>query len=103
MSGLGLHPVPLFAIDKYNIDFAFPEIKLAVEYNGGNWHNQPEKLVGDAIKAEYLAAMGWSLLVFPRLKKPRRVDSGNASIELKTLLSTVQREFDRISQLVTVT
>jgi very-short-patch-repair endonuclease len=93
----GLTPVPLYAVDKYNIDFAFPEIKLAIEYNGGNWHNTPSKIAGDEVKADFLKAGGWTLLVFPRLAKSRKTDSGNTRITLNDLLDQIASEVHRLS------
>lgn len=89
LNAIDLCPVPLYAIDKYNLDFAFPDLKVAVEYNGGNWHNTPKKRAEDEVKAAFLAAHGWQLLVFPRLAKRRRVDSGNARILLDDLIAHV--------------
>lgn len=59
-----LRPIPEYAIDKFNVDFAFPDERLAVEYNGGNWHNTPKKRSEDDAKALYLRANGWNVLVF---------------------------------------
>lgn len=68
----GLHPVPLLAFGKYNIDFAFPEQRVAVEYHGGGWHGTPAKREQDANKAESLRAAGWTLLVYPSLYRRNR-------------------------------
>jgi very-short-patch-repair endonuclease len=65
----GLHPIPLYAVEKFNIDFAFPDAMLAVEYHGGNWHNSTAKRAQDERKAAFLNERGWTLLVFPRLGK----------------------------------
>lgn len=90
LNAAGLHPVPLLAIGKYNIDFGFPDAMLAVEYNGGNWHNSPAKKEADASKRAFLESEGWHLVVFPRLARERRSrDSGNARIELDELVRQV--------------
>lgn len=65
----GLSPIPLYAVGKYNIDFAFPDHMVAVEYQGGNWHNLPHKREQDANKAAFLMDQGWHLLTFSRLAK----------------------------------
>lgn len=91
----GLNPIPVYAIDKYNIDLAFPDQRIAVEYNGGNWHNTPQKMAEDQVKSAFLAEHGWTLLVFPRLLKRRRVDSGNARIALADLVSQVDAAVHR--------
>jgi very-short-patch-repair endonuclease len=91
LNACGLYPIPVYAVDKYNIDFAFPDLMIAVEYNGGNWHNTPKKIAEDEVKAALLSARGWTLLVFPRLAKRRKVDSGNARIPLVDLISKIRQ------------
>lgn len=88
----GLHPIPLYAIHRYNIDFAFPEHQLAVEYNGGNWHNTPKKRAADEVKADYLATHGWRLMVFDRIEKPRTNNSGNRRIAINEIVERVATE-----------
>lgn len=89
LNDAGLFPVPLFAVDKYNLDFAFPDVLIGIEYNGGNWHNLPEKRRGDELKYALLRDLGWTILVFPRLAKQRVVDSGNVRIALHELVRHV--------------
>jgi len=43
------------------VDFAFPDIKLAVEYDGA-WHGQPGELGRDRRRLNRLAAAGWRVL-----------------------------------------
>lgn len=95
----GLHPIPLYAVDKFNVDFAFPDIKLAVEYHGGNWHNTRKKRDSDAAKARLLAAEGWTLLVFPRLYRPisYKIRGGNKSVKLDALVAKVERAVRHLS------
>lgn len=86
----GLHPIPLYAIHRYNIDFAFPDQKLAIEYNGGNWHASPKKRESDQIKQEYLRANGWTVLTFPRLDKPQPNTAGNTRIGVAEIVRQTQ-------------
>lgn len=86
LNAAGLHPVPLYAFDKYNIDFAFPDRMVAVEYQGGNWHNTPQKREQDARKAAFLESEGWRLLVFPRLDKPQPNNAGNRRIAIDEIV-----------------
>lgn len=85
----GLAPVPLFAVDKFNIDFAFPEQRIAVEYHGGNWHNTPEKREQDDRKRRYLESIGWTVRTFPRIDKPQANDAGNQRITVAELVREV--------------
>lgn len=50
-----------YAVGIFNIDFAFPEHKIAVEIDGGNWHSTPQKQAGDTIKENLLASEGWEV------------------------------------------
>lgn len=90
----GLFPIPLYSVDKYNIDFAFPDAMLAVEYNGGNWHNTPAKRAGDEVKAVYLKQNGWRLIVFPRIDKPHTNNSGNRPIAITEIVRQVKDALD---------
>lgn len=85
----GFAPVPLLAIDKFNVDFGFPDRRIAVEYHGGNWHASPKKRAQDERKAAFLREAGWTLLVFPRLDRPRRNDSGNNRINLADMVRRI--------------
>ena len=71
------------------VDFAFPDAKIAVEYNGGNWHNTPQKRACDEIKTAFLRQQGWTILIFPRLAKVRQTNSGNERVPLKDLVQQV--------------
>lgn len=82
MSAADLDPIPHYALDKYNIDFAFPAERVAVEYQGGNWHNTPLKREQDERKASFLKSQGWHLIVLPRLDKPQPNNAGNRRIAI---------------------
>jgi very-short-patch-repair endonuclease len=64
----GLHePVLQYEIVDFDgrlwrIDFAWPDQKLAVEYDGFDWHSSPEHLRRDRQKRAALEEMGWRLL-----------------------------------------
>lgn len=45
---------------RYYIDIAFPDEKIAVEYNGAIWHKDKSK---DVQRAKNLAKMGWKVLI----------------------------------------
>lgn len=74
-------PTPEFRFHKtrkWRFDYAWPGHGLAVEIEGGVWtngrHTRGKGFLGDLIKYNYSAIMGWSLLRFT----PEMVTSGEA-------------------------
>lgn len=57
----GLDPIPQLAITSYNVDFAFPGCKLAVECDP-RWHMTKSRLERDRKRDAKLTAMGWTVL-----------------------------------------
>jgi very-short-patch-repair endonuclease len=63
MRKTGFNPVFHFAVDKFNVDLALVERRLAIEVDGGNWHRtSPRKMAQDKAKAAALSAAGWTML-----------------------------------------
>lgn len=87
----GMNPIPHFAFDKYNLDFAFPDQRVAIEYHGGNWHNTPLKQEQDASKAAFLRDAGWHLIVLPRLDKPQPNNAGNRRIAISEVVTLAKQ------------
>jgi len=46
----------------WRVDFAWPERRLAVEYDGFDWHSSPEALQQDRRKRAALQEVGWTVL-----------------------------------------
>jgi hypothetical protein len=86
---IDLNPVPLFAVDKFNVDFAFPDALVAIEYHGGNWHNTTRKRAQDERKRQFLESIGWTVRAFPRIDKPQANDAGNERIAVSDLVREV--------------
>lgn len=86
----GIPALPQFPWNKYNIDFAYPSHMLAIEYNGGNWHNTPLKRKQDAAKRAFLESTGWTVLVIPRLCKPHNNNAGNECVPIDELVNRVR-------------
>ena len=53
---------------KWRFDYAIPELKVAIEIDGGVWdygrHNRPHGYINDMEKLNTAASMGWLVLRF---------------------------------------
>lgn len=56
-------PLPLFGMTYY-LDFAFPDIKLAVEIDGRAWHNSRQAFERDRWRQNDIVIAGWRVLRF---------------------------------------
>lgn len=62
-------PVPQFRVrlgggGHYRIDLAYPAFKVAIEYNGEEWHNRTdEQRDDDRKRREHLVRLGWTVIV----------------------------------------
>lgn len=57
-------PVPQFEIDKYRLDFAWPNFRVAVEIDGHDYHKTKEQRSYDAKRDRDLLKLGWTTLRF---------------------------------------
>lgn len=46
----------------WRVDFAWPEERVAVEYDGFDWHSSPDALRKDRQKRAALEEIGWRVL-----------------------------------------
>lgn len=60
----GLEYIPEYAVDIYNIDIAIVNKKIAIEIDGGNWHESEKKSKEDESKEKYLSSDGWEIKRF---------------------------------------
>jgi predicted transcriptional regulator of viral defense system len=44
------------------LDFAWPQVLVALEVDGFRWHGNPAAHAGDSLRANQLAALGWTVL-----------------------------------------
>lgn len=51
-----------FPVDRFRIDFAWPEVRLAVEVHGSRWHRKRRRWASDLARHNCLTAMGWTIL-----------------------------------------
>ena len=64
----GLDPVPQFEVRAgagwYRVDLAFPELRIAVEYDGREVHDRSDVFTADRRRQNALVAHGWVVLRF---------------------------------------
>ena len=58
-----LSPAPQFRIEAYYVDFAFPDIKLAIEADGAAFHSD-ERKERDRKRDSFLRGRGWTVKRF---------------------------------------
>ena len=54
-----------FQIDRFSIDIAFPDVRLAVEVDGEYWHSLPKTVERDRRKNKLLEEKGWEIMRLP--------------------------------------
>lgn len=54
------------------LDFAFPELRLALEADGFEWHTQPDAFEDDRVRGNALELAGWRVLHFTWTQITRR-------------------------------
>jgi very-short-patch-repair endonuclease len=62
---LGVEYVFQYPILRYNVDFAIPELKIAIECDGEQWHQDKEK---EQIRQERIEHEGWMVLHYTGTK-----------------------------------
>jgi hypothetical protein len=67
------------------LDFAWPSRRLALEVDGFRWHANPAAQVNDAVRANRLAALGWTVL----RTTPAEIRAGGEHV-----LAAVRRHLD---------
>lgn len=74
------------AIDGYNFDFGYSNQKIAIEIDGGDWHNSERKRKVDIRKNELLKNLGWQLIRI-KTKNISKIEDQIKNIRLSILLS----------------
>lgn len=68
---------------RYRIDFAWPDIQVAVEVEGGSWsggrHTTGQGFSDDCQKYNLLTTQGWSVLRYPS----NLIKDGSACVQIK--------------------
>ncbi|HEX3929769.1 MAG TPA: hypothetical protein VHW64_03630 [Nocardioides sp.] len=53
-------------VPTYRLDLAYPHAKVAIEYNGEEFHTSPEARARDEARRRWLEANGWTVIVVDR-------------------------------------
>lgn len=69
------------AIEPYELDIYFPELKLAIEYNGKGWHKKKSVIERDEIKKELCKEKGILLIVVVENSRQYEEDVKNQLIK----------------------
>lgn len=75
---------------KWRFDYAFPDLKIAIECDGGVWtagrHNRPKGYIKDMEKFNAAAALGWVVLKFTpqQLMTSATIDTLRSTIEQRS-------------------
>lgn len=55
-----------FGVVVYRLDLAYPDIKLAIEYDGEEFHTSQEDRTHDEMRRAYLRRLGWTFVILTR-------------------------------------
>ncbi|GAB3199980.1 hypothetical protein GCM10027062_18120 [Nocardioides hungaricus] len=69
------HWVRVDGVPTYRLDLAYPHARVAVEYDGEEFHTTPEQRERDRRRRERLRELGWTVIVLTKADlAPERVD-----------------------------
>lgn len=60
------HWVNVDGVPTYRLDLAYPRARIAIEYDGEQFHTQPEDRERDRVRREWLRDHGWRVIVVDR-------------------------------------
>jgi SPP1 gp7 family putative phage head morphogenesis protein len=78
---MGIQYVSQYPVLRYNLDFAIPELKIGIECDGEQWHQDKEK---ERIRQERLEKKGWSVLHYSGAQINQHIDE--IELELTRIL-----------------
>lgn len=87
-----LTPIPQYQIGSFFIDLAFPEIKLAIEADGKEYHSSPEQKKRDNYREDRIKSQGWTFERFEGSLIHRHKDYIAAKIALKYFYNQLSEE-----------
>ena len=58
----GMAPIMQYKLDKFFLDLAFPDVKVAVEYDGSHHFDNDEDFTKDKERRKKIEALGWKMI-----------------------------------------
>lgn len=86
-------------VPTYRLDLAYPHAKIAIEYDGEEFHSSPADRESDELRRAWLTAHGWIVIVVDRTDFAahcRRFWLGEVSEALREAQRRVRRPFPRL-------
>ena len=60
------HWIHIAGVPTYRLDLAYPRARVAVEYDGEEFHSTPEDRAADEQRRAWLRAHGWTVIVLTK-------------------------------------
>ena len=83
----GISVVCEYPFGRYNLDFAIPSKKIAIEVNVGNWHDS--RTIPDGRKKAFLTRRKWRLIIFEIRRSTLSVIVGHHSKDIKKIIDAI--------------
>ena len=93
----GIEPVPQYPEHPFFIDLAFPEIKLAIEADGYEFHSSPDQIERDKYRQKRLEQKGWKVIRFTGTEIHKYHQSVVAKILLTYFLEKLTEEQKKLA------
>jgi len=92
----GITVEPQVGIDKYFVDFAIPELKIAIEVDGSYWHQDKTR---EELRQKVIEGCGWQVLRFSedRINK----DLFGCGEEIKRVMNNHEDRYELFSEEIT--
>ena len=72
----GIAPIMQYKLDKYFLDLAFPDIKVAIEYDGEHHMASIERIEKDNKREEEIRNLGWDVIRISRQNNVFKITVG---------------------------
>lgn len=82
IKSLGILTIPQYAVDRYNIDLAVPDARVAIEVRTSGWHLAGSTKDRDERKRALLTQMGWVVLDLSVVNNEWRTSWGEQILSL---------------------